>query len=266
MKCVQEKPHISFSQIDTYMKCPLKYRCQYIDCIPWEARSSGLALGSALHHVVAKFYCQLKNGVRESKEKMMNLFEKEWAREIKENNVKYNKKEDANSLRELGMKLVETYLESIRPQRIVAVEQSFRVPIKNPLTGETISDYDLIGSVDLLEVDSERNEVIVDLKSSGKRFSDRDVEQNLQASAYGYSSWVNNGHEDSSLVRFDVMLKNSKPELIQYYTTRGIQDYARLFLTIKNILAGIKGGVFYPESGYYCSSCQFQEACRKWSG
>jgi len=50
------KAHISFSQINTYIICPLKYRFQYIDCYDSPHIPSGLLFGSALHKALEHFY------------------------------------------------------------------------------------------------------------------------------------------------------------------------------------------------------------------
>ncbi|MGB6063163.1 MAG: PD-(D/E)XK nuclease family protein [Desulfomonilaceae bacterium] len=53
---VQEKPHLSYSQINCYMTCPLKYRYHYLDQIEPPFVASALLFGSCIHEAVASFY------------------------------------------------------------------------------------------------------------------------------------------------------------------------------------------------------------------
>ncbi len=56
MNASMEKPHLSYSQINTYLTCPLKYKFHYIDQIEPPFVSSALVFGSCIHEAVAAFY------------------------------------------------------------------------------------------------------------------------------------------------------------------------------------------------------------------
>ena len=56
MRTAQDHDHLSYSQVNTYLSCPLQYRFKYIDEIPPAFTSVALAFGSAIHEAVAAFY------------------------------------------------------------------------------------------------------------------------------------------------------------------------------------------------------------------
>src|SRR5271157_5234043 len=56
MNVSMEKPHLSYSQINTYLACPLKYKYHYIDRIEPPFVSSALVFGSCIHEAVGAFY------------------------------------------------------------------------------------------------------------------------------------------------------------------------------------------------------------------
>ena len=51
----REEPHLSYSQINSYMQCSLKYRFNYIDRLEPEFTPSPLHFGSAIHSVIQAF-------------------------------------------------------------------------------------------------------------------------------------------------------------------------------------------------------------------
>ena len=54
--------HLSASQIQAYMDCSLKYKFSKIDQLPKSFKSSGLALGSAIHSAVEWLHRHWKQG------------------------------------------------------------------------------------------------------------------------------------------------------------------------------------------------------------
>ncbi len=45
----EEERHLSYSQINCYMTCPLRYHFQYVAHIPPAFTTSSLAFGAAVH-------------------------------------------------------------------------------------------------------------------------------------------------------------------------------------------------------------------------
>jgi len=103
---------------------------------------------------------------------------------------------------------------------IVGVEQPFDVPLIDQDTGEVL-DRALVGTLDLLERDAEGGLVVVDLKTSARKYSDLQVEASLQLSVYSYATQMNGLADEQDLrLRFDVLTKTKQPELCRYWTTR----------------------------------------------
>jgi RecB family exonuclease len=70
---------------------------------------------------------------------------------------------------------------------VVGVEQPFDVPLIDQETGEVL-DRALVGTLDLLERDADGRLVVVDLKTSARKYTDLQVEASLQLSIYSGSS------------------------------------------------------------------------------
>lgn len=54
--------HLSVSQINRFLQCPLSYRFQYIDKIETGLKSSSFALGTAFHSAAEHLHRHLMNG------------------------------------------------------------------------------------------------------------------------------------------------------------------------------------------------------------
>ena len=50
---LRHDPHVSFTQLDTYLRCPLRYRLQYVDRVEPDFVPAALALGSGIHGAAA---------------------------------------------------------------------------------------------------------------------------------------------------------------------------------------------------------------------
>jgi len=53
---MRQQPHVSFTQIDQYLRCPLKYRFTYVDRLEPDFVPAALAFGSGIHGAAAFFF------------------------------------------------------------------------------------------------------------------------------------------------------------------------------------------------------------------
>ena len=147
---------------------------------------------------------------------------------------------------------------------VLAVEQPFVVPLIDQDTGELL-DRDLVGTLDLLERDA-NGLVVVDLKTSARKYTDLQVEASLQLSVYSYAVGLSpfaNG--DDVRLPFDVLTKTRVPELYRYWTTRDRAANVRLFRLVSEVLGAIEAGVFHPIVGWQCKDCVFRSKCWAWT-
>ena len=107
--------------------------------------------------------------------------------------------------------------------------------------------------------------VVVDLKTSARKYSDLQVESSLQLSVYSYATQMNGLADEQDLrLRFDVLTKTKQPELCRYWTTRDRAANVRLFRLAAEVLQAIEAGVFHPNPGWQCKDCQFRSQCWAW--
>jgi len=263
---IETQIHFSYSQLNSYLICPAKYGHQYVFSTPYETRPAALISGKAIHKSAETYYVNLKeNGEIIPVEQMIAVFESVMDNEVKKTEVEITYKEGENleSLRDQGRELIKLFHAEINPQKIMAVEFPFSVSIPDIINGNGDLPIRLVGYFDLVESDQQNNYMVGELKTSAQRFSSLKLEYDLQATVYSYvmAKLKLSTSENSCLVRYDVLVKTKKAAFEHYYVTRTEADYTRLIHSINNVLKAIENRIFYRNTGWQCSDCQFKKAC-----
>jgi len=258
------QPHLSFTQLDQYLRCPLRYRLSYIDRVEPEFVPAALAFGSGIHGAAAFYYRAAAEGQAPSTADVQGFFEAFWRLETERRPVRFEERETKESLLDLAARMLTVFHAAQEPRAIVGVEQAFDVPLVDLDTGEVL-DRALVGTWDLLERDAEGRLVVVDLKTAARKYTDLQVELSLQLSVYSYASVMSGlGEQGDVRLRFDVLTKTKQPELHRYWNERDRAASVRLFRLAAELLRAIEAGVFHPNPGWQCKGCPFKSRCWAW--
>jgi len=131
--------HFSYSQLNTYIICPMKYYFQYVVGVGWETKPAALIFGKAIHKAAETYYVNLKeNGEIIPVEQMITVFESVMDNEMEKTEVAitYKAGENLGTIRDQGIELIKLFHAEVNPQTIVAVEFPFSVAIPDILSGE----------------------------------------------------------------------------------------------------------------------------------
>ncbi len=262
---MRQQPHVSFTQIDQYLRCPLKYKFTYVDRLEPDFVPAALAFGSGIHGAAAFFFNGVAAGAPPTLEEVQGYFESYWGLETQHRPIRFGERDTKASLLDLAYRMLEVlYRNQEAHIEIVAVEQPFDVPLIDKETGELL-DRALVGTLDLIERDAEGRLVVVDLKTSARKYSDLQVEASLQLSVYSYATAMNGLADQEDLrLRFDVLTKTKQPELCRYWTQRDRAANLRLFRLVAEVLHAIAAGAFHPNPGWQCKDCPFRSQCWAW--
>ncbi|MFC1608097.1 RecB family exonuclease [Candidatus Latescibacterota bacterium] len=254
--------HISYTQINTYLSCPLKYSFQYVEKIPWPFKPEALVFGSAIHHSLEHYYTGKKEGRNVPLKEMLAMYDASWEKESSENKIKYKNGNTHDSLLKTAESMLETFQKTVKPGEILSIEQPFSVDIIDLETNEKL-DVPLEGRIDLIER-IPTGIAVIDHKTAAKKYDDDRIANDLQLTAYSYVM-SRQGHDPEDItLRFDVLMKNGKCSFQSYPTFRTPSDHARLFKTAKSVIQGIKAKAFYPQKSWMCNGCVFEKECGKW--
>ena len=197
----------------------LKYKFMYVDRLEPEFVPAALAFGSGIHGAAAFLLRGRSDGTAPSLADVQAFFEGYWQLETGTRPIRFGEKDTKESLLDLAGRMLEVLHRNQEPGiEIVGVEQPFDVPLIDLDTGEVL-DRALVGTLDLIERDGEGRIVVVDLKTSSRRYTDLQVELSLQLSMYSYATSMNGlGDQEDLRLRFDVLTKTKQPELCRYWT------------------------------------------------
>jgi putative RecB family exonuclease len=253
--------HLSSSQINLYLLCSLKYKFQYVDKLPKPFKSSGLMFGSTLHSALSWLFKEKLNGNsgQVTLERLYRILEADWFAQKIDQVVRYKNGEDEVKLLVMAKEMLREYFSQC-PKEVMGTEIPFTTPLINPVTGETLG-INLEGYIDLVEKD----ETIVEFKTSAASMDQNDVDDHLQLTAYSYAYEMlfQRSPKNLKIINF---VKNKKPKVIPFETRRSQSDYQRFYYLAGQILKGIREKLFFPRSSFICKDCEYAEPCRVWAG
>jgi DNA helicase-2/ATP-dependent DNA helicase PcrA len=146
---------LSFSQVDDYLACPLRYRLRHQLRVP-TAPNHALVVGNALHQAVAVANRAARRGVEATEEEVMSTYQAHWRSEG------FLSREHEDARFESGREALRRYRSRLAEGRgiqVVAVEEPFSVRIE----GHRVSGrYDAV-------LGTSAGVVITDFKSSDVR-------------------------------------------------------------------------------------------------
>ena len=248
-------PHVSYSQLTNFLICPQRYRYQYVLEAEWERKSAALPFGSAMHRAVESYYRSLQeSGEVLSVDTLVAIFDKVLEQEVLNSEVEITFKDGENldTLKQQGAKLLKVFTNEIKPQKIVGVEIPFSVKVPD-LLSKGFLPVRLVGYFDLVEADSDGSYLVVELKTSAQRYSEMKLKHDLQSTVYSYAMaqmGLATSDNGSTLVRYDVLLKQKKPAMERYYVSRTKEDHDRLVQLLNQIIKAVDLGVFYRLNGW----------------
>ena len=236
---------LSFSQIDDYLSCPLRYRLRHVIRVPTPPHHS-LVLGNALHQAAAAFHNASIRGRTLSEAELLEVFDAHWSSE----GFLSRHHEEARYAAGRAA-LLRFRDEASRPDATipVAVERPFAVTI----------DGDLVrGRYDRVD-ETPDGVVITDYKSSDVRDPRKAAQKardSLQLQVYALANEAETGR---------------LPAAIQLHfmdsgvVGRAVPDAGRLEKArgkIRKAAAGIRGGHFDATPDQVsCGYCPYREIC-----
>ena len=161
-------------------------------------------------------------------------------------------------LAEQGAGLVVAYLQQIDPrENITEINQAFAEPVGS-------SERPLIGEIDVVVTGADGQTILVDWKTSARRWPKEQADKSLQPTAYLYAyNQLKPGCTDK--FRFDVAVKNKTPVIELNATTRTPDDFQRLEHLVEIADRIVQHELFYPcDQSFACAGCQYAEPCKAW--
>lgn len=246
--------HLSYSQISTYLTCPLRYRFQYVELIAPAFKSAALVFGSAVHEAVAAYYQSRLEGDELRPDQMLDVYRGTWSGT---ENVKYFNGDAEESLLQKANQLINVFHAEVNPEvTVLGVEEFFQLEIPG------LPPFH--GYIDLIEGTTDGGAVVVDLKTTAKKPGENNAHSNLQLTAYSLGASVLGFDPNQLTLRLDVLTKTKSPELVRYETTRTEAERERFVKLVKKVWSAIEHHAFFPREDWHCAQCAWADHCREW--
>ena len=260
MNAAVHHDHLSYSQINCYTTCPLKYRFHYIDRLEEEFTSSALLFGSGIHSGIQAYLQSILEADPLRPDQLSDVFREEW-RTSSNGKIRYSARESEASLAIKAEELLTLFVDQHDPEtEIIAVEEAFTIDLKELAGDSRLALPPLVGSIDAIIKNGSTS--LIDFKTAARK-PNGDV-NTMQLAAYSLAA-TTLGYDPNELdYRFDYLVKTAKPELLRYPVAVGDHERRRFVKTITRVWKAIQSAIFYPNPSYLCSSCGYQSHCQEW--
>jgi putative RecB family exonuclease len=247
--------HLSYSQISTYLTCPLRYKLHYVDLVPPAFTTAALVFGSSLHEAVAAYYQSRLEGDPIRSDQMLDVYRDTWRNAV---GVKFFNGDNEDSLLKKAQQLIQVFHEHVDPDLMVlGVEEFFEVQLATEVPP-------FHGYIDLIEESPSGRVTVADLKTASKKLADNSVHSNMQLTAYSIGAGALGFDPEQLTVRLDVLTKTKNPELTRYETTRTQQERERFVKLVRQVWHAIEHHAFFPKEDWHCAQCAWADHCREW--
>lgn len=244
-------PRYSYSRLEAFENCPLRYKLQYIDGIEVEEEGIEAFMGSRVHETLEKLYRDLKLSRMNTLDDLYAYYREVWDKNWHDKVIINRKGYTIENYLDTGKKCIERYYERFCP-----FDQGTPVWIEEKVFFN-IADFEMMGVVDRLDRMADGSFEIHDYKTGGRLPSQIDADMDRQLALY----------QIAVMEKWPV-LKNIKlvwhylqfgQELESRRTKQQLQDVRRRTADIINRIESID--VFEPKPNRLCDWCEFWEYC-----
>ena len=229
----------SYSQIDTFKACPLKFKYRYVLRVPAEPHHA-LAFGRGVHETLREFHQREMRGEGVDEELILTLYKKYFSGEG------YETAEHKKLRYETGKTALKNYVKKYKKMfgRPVMLEKPFRLKI---------NDVVLVGTIDRIDAIDGGHEII-DYKT-GSLKNKKEVDRDEQLSIYTLAAAEVLGIETQKQALYFV----ENEEKVE--TTRSKAQLARKRKDLEKIIEEMKKSKFPAKPGFVCGYCEFKRIC-----
>lgn len=243
---------ISYSALDTYQNCSLKYKFQNIDKIK-EPKSKEAVFGTLIHSTLKFIHTPAL--LQPKLEEALDFFSKNWNADVFENEM-----EERASFSQ-GVAIIQDYYKKNNPadSNIVDLESRFAIEIADP---QKNTNHIVSGIIDRIDKTEDGYEII-DYKTTKKMPSQEKVDNDLQLSVYLNAFLSRYPKEAERLDKITVSLYYLKHgvKLSSTRTKEQLQSANKIFL---DVASAIEEGKFQPNVTPLCDWCGYQKLCPMW--
>ncbi len=247
-----ENMRISYSALESFQRCPLKFKFQYLDKIK-APKSKEALFGTLLHHTLKILH---EPGLAiPTEEEILKYLADNWDSAI------YNSEQESAMAFAQAVKILKNYYAKNYPAQfnVVALETPFEVPVA---AGPEL--HLITGKIDRIDKTNENFFEVIDYKTSKKMPSQENVDNDLQLSVYHLgvaNRWPSIVQEKRPIKVSLYYLKHGE-KLSSFRTFEHLEaTKEKILKSIENIQRSHQEEKFSPRPSPLCDWCEYQRFC-----
>jgi len=255
----------SYSALETFETCPLKYKYQEIERIKTPKRVEQV-FGTVVHSALRRMF--ERDPLYPTLEEVVHYYGQTWkeaAEKIAWVKPERREKEEEMYFAE-GVKLLENFYKKNKPWALNAIEQEsrFSAQIQDQDTG---AEHTLSGIIDRLDKNPADEEYeILDYKTGKRMPSEESLTDNLQLGLYAIALRARWPHVAPEKIKTTLYFLKHNDSVSVTHTDETLERAKRRVLTtISAIEKAIATNEFTPTPGPLCNYCGFRPICPMWS-
>lgn len=244
---------LSYTALDTYQHCPLKFKFGQIDRIKTSKTKEAL-FGSLIHEILKSFH-NPGQIVPPTEEEMLKLFSEKWDPTL------YEDPQEETIAFSQGVKILKNYYAKNSPSEfnIVDLETRFEAPIEDKNEAHIIT-----GIIDRIDRLPDGTFEVIDYKTTKKMPGQKSIDNNLQLAIYhlGIANRWPSIVEQKKPVKLSLYFLRHDEKLSTKRTPEFIEDTKEKILLITDqIKSSMTKNEFDANPGPLCDWCQYQPHC-----
>lgn len=232
---------LSYSKIDAFKTCPLKYKFRYYFKIP-TPQAHAANFGSSVHNTVNKFYEEVKGGKSPDLDRLKELYEQCWI------SGGYESKGHEQARKKKGWEVMERFFAAEK-------EAGFKVPafLERPFRLK-IGNIAFTGRIDRIDQLEDGTYEVIDYKTgSSKR--NVNLKKDLQLSLYALAC------RDIFNIPVSKLSLSFLEDSSKASTSRSEEDLKAVREELVELADEMKISELKPTPGFHCGFCEYRVLC-----
>ncbi|HRT03188.1 MAG TPA: PD-(D/E)XK nuclease family protein [Candidatus Diapherotrites archaeon] len=252
----------SYSRIETFKQCPLKFKYNYLEKpeIPPSTTIESF-LGTIVHSTLQKLYEDLKYSKLNSLDDLLSFYYKQWDSEYFKTQITIVKEGlSPENYKQTGKEFIKNYYEKYKPfnqGKTLGTELKFNLQISDP---ETSCVYNITGYIDRLTLVSDNFIEIHDYKTNNVPKTQEQIEKDAQLPLYAIA--VKKLYPFVEKIDLVWHFLSGNLELRTSKTNLELEDLKKEFIQhIKDIEKAIEFNEFPAQTSALCDWCEYKVVC-----